>query len=58
VLNREIVKAIAAPEVRERLSNLGYLPVSNTATEFATLIATDLERYAKIIREAKIRAED
>jgi tripartite-type tricarboxylate transporter receptor subunit TctC len=57
-LNDEIAKAVAAPEVRERLSGLGYEPVSNTPEQFAALISADLERFGKIIRETGIRAED
>ena len=56
-LNREIAKAIASPEVRERLSALGYDPVSDTPEQFAALIAADLERFGKIIRENGIKAE-
>jgi tripartite-type tricarboxylate transporter receptor subunit TctC len=56
-LNREIAKAVASPDVRERLSGLGYDPVSNTSEQFAAMIAADLERFGKIIREAGIRGE-
>jgi tripartite-type tricarboxylate transporter receptor subunit TctC len=57
-LNREFVRAIAAPEVREKLSALGYEPVSNSPEQFAALIASDLERFGKIIREVGMRADD
>ena len=56
-LNREIARAVASPEVNQRLSGLGYDPVTNTPGEFAALIAADLERFGKTIREAGIRAE-
>jgi tripartite-type tricarboxylate transporter receptor subunit TctC len=56
-LNREIAKAVASPDVRERLSGLGYDPVTNSSEQFATMIAADLERFGKIIREAGIRAD-
>ena len=56
-LNREIVQAVGLPEVRERLSGLGYDPITNTPGQFAALIAADLERFGKTIREVGIRAE-
>jgi tripartite-type tricarboxylate transporter receptor subunit TctC len=56
-LNREIAKAVASPDVRERLSALGYDPVTNSSEQFAAMIAADLERFGKIIREAGIRAD-
>jgi len=57
-LNREIVNAIGAPDVHEKLSALGYQPITNTPEQFATLIAADLDRFGKIVREAGIRAEE
>jgi tripartite-type tricarboxylate transporter receptor subunit TctC len=56
-LNREIVKAVASPDVRDRLSGLGYDPLTNSSEQFAAMIATDFERFGKIIREAGIRAD-
>lgn len=57
-LNREFVKAVAAPDVHQKLSALGYDPLTNTPEQFAALIAADLERFGKIIRELGIRAEE
>lgn len=56
-LNREIVQAVGLPEVRERLSGLGYDPITNTPEQFAALIASGLERFGRTIREVGIRAE-
>jgi tripartite-type tricarboxylate transporter receptor subunit TctC len=57
-LHREIVRAVASREVTERLSTLGYEPKTSSSTrEFAALIASDLDRFGKIIKEAGIRAE-
>src|SRR3954467_2668832 len=38
LLYREIAKAVARPEVKERLVNLGFKPVANTPDEFAARI--------------------
>lgn len=56
-LNREIAKAVASPDVRERLSGLGYDPVTNSSEQFAAMIAADLERFGKLLRDAGIRAD-
>ena len=57
-LHREIVRAASSADVQERLAGLGYEPkTSATREEFAALIASDLERFGKIIKEAGIRAE-
>jgi tripartite-type tricarboxylate transporter receptor subunit TctC len=56
-LHREIVRAVASKEVTERLSGLGYEPGTLPREEFVKMVASDLERFGKIIREAGIRAE-
>jgi tripartite-type tricarboxylate transporter receptor subunit TctC len=56
-LNAEIVAAINAPDVRERLANQGVDARSGTADEFARLMVSDLERWAEVVRRAGVRAE-
>ncbi len=56
-LNREIVKAVASPEVSSRLTGLGYEPVTNSVQQFSALIASELDRFGKIIRETGIKLE-
>ena len=56
-LNAEVVKAIALPEVRERLSAMGYDPVSNSIVEYAALMQADYQRFGKLVREIGLRAD-
>ena len=57
-LHREIVRAVQSPEVNERLLALGYEPKTNASPqEFAAVVASDLERFGKIIKETGIRAD-
>jgi tripartite-type tricarboxylate transporter receptor subunit TctC len=55
-LNAEIHKALADPEVKERLAGLGADVSPTTPQELATLVRTEHERYGKLIREANIKA--
>jgi tripartite-type tricarboxylate transporter receptor subunit TctC len=55
LLNREIVKAMAQPEVRERLGVLGFDPVASTPGEFAQWIKAELPKWDKVIRDANIK---
>ena len=55
-LNAEIHKALADPEVKERLAGLGAEVSPSTPQELATLVRTEYERYGKLIREANIKA--
>jgi len=57
-LNGEIVKAMHAADVHERIAVQGGNDiVTGSPEDFAALIRADLERYGRLIREAKIRAE-
>lgn len=53
----ETVKALSDTPLRERLIATGVTPVANTPTEFAAVIKTDLAKWAKVVREAKVKVE-
>jgi tripartite-type tricarboxylate transporter receptor subunit TctC len=57
LLHSEIVRSVALSDVRERLDAIGFVPVANTPDEFAAVIRAESERWAKVIRAAKIKAE-
>jgi len=56
-LNAEIVKVIKMPDVQTRFTGQGLDPATSTAEEFAALIKSDLVKWAKVIKQAGIRAE-
>ena len=57
-LNAEIVKAMRAPDVHERIAVQGGNEiVTGTADELAALIKADLLMYGKLIKDAKIPAQ-
>jgi tripartite-type tricarboxylate transporter receptor subunit TctC len=55
LLNRELVRIIALPDVREKLNFIGYTPETDTPEEFAAMMKSEIERWAKVIRESKIQ---
>lgn len=56
-LHREMVKIMAAPDTREKLATMGFDPVASTPEAFATWIKTEIPRWGKVIRDAKITAD-
>ncbi len=56
-LNREIVKIMAVPDVREKFAQQGVDPASSTPEEFAQLIRDEVARWGKVIRNAGIKLE-
>jgi len=55
LLQREVAKALNAPDVVERLKTLGLDPVGNTPEEHAAQLRADLERWGKVARAAKLK---
>src|SRR5580704_12520285 len=57
LLSREIAKAVAQPDFRERLGVLGFKPVANTPDEFAARIKLEIEKWGKVVRAANLKIE-
>ncbi len=57
LLHREIVKLVALPDVKDRLGVLGFEAVGNSPQEFAAQIKRELPKWAKVVRDANIKAE-
>jgi tripartite-type tricarboxylate transporter receptor subunit TctC len=53
-LYQETKKALAAPDVRERLAKFVAEPVGSSPEEFAKKFNEDVAKYARIVKEAKI----
>jgi len=56
-LNKEVVNAVSAQDVQARFIGQGLDPATSTIEEFAALIKADIARWAKIIKQAGMRAE-
>jgi tripartite-type tricarboxylate transporter receptor subunit TctC len=56
-LNAESIKAMAAPDIRERLAGLGGEPASMTPAETAAFLKADSAQWGKVIRERGIKAD-
>ncbi len=51
-LHRETVKAVAAPEVRQRFEAEGADPVGSTPSEFAAFFRTETEKWADVAKRS------
>jgi len=56
-LNAELVGALRDAEIREKLKTYGMSPVPGTPEQFAALLQSESARYAKVVREAGIKAD-
>jgi len=56
-LNAEIVRALQTPDLKDRFAKMGSTATSSTPAEFDAFIKRDYERWARVIRNAGIKAE-
>ena len=56
-LNEELVRALRNVEVAEKFRSFGMSPVSGTPEQFDALLRSEAARYAKVVREAGIKAD-
>jgi tripartite-type tricarboxylate transporter receptor subunit TctC len=56
-LNQEIVKALSTAEMRDQLFKVGVNAASSTPEELGRLLKADVQKWAKIIKDARIPAE-
>jgi tripartite-type tricarboxylate transporter receptor subunit TctC len=57
IIRQDSVKALSSPDLRKSLSNIGMDVIGNSPSEFAAAIAAEAPRWAKIIKDAGIRAD-
>ncbi|HEU0290932.1 MAG TPA: tripartite tricarboxylate transporter substrate binding protein [Burkholderiales bacterium] len=56
-LNQEMQKALAAPDVKEKLASLGADIVATSPEETAAIFKADIAKYTKVAQAANIKAE-
>lgn len=53
-LNRELVKALESPDIREKLTAQGVEPWPGTPEQLGELLRSDIEMYGNIVRSARL----
>ena len=53
-VHAEVVKALQAPNVRERLNGQGAVIIASTPGEFAKFIQSEVQKWARVVKEAGI----
>jgi tripartite-type tricarboxylate transporter receptor subunit TctC len=56
-LSTETVKAIQSPEFRKRMDEIGAEPIGNSADQMAQQIKGETEKFAKLVKDAKVTIE-
>ncbi|MBV8752956.1 MAG: tripartite tricarboxylate transporter substrate binding protein [Hyphomicrobiales bacterium] len=56
-LNKETTATLGDAKFKARLADLGAVPMPMSSAEFATFISQETEKWARVIRTAKIKVE-
>jgi len=56
-LNSDAIKALAAPDVKEKLMAQGLIPTPMTPEQLGQFIREDYERWAKVIKAANVKLD-
>ena len=56
-LNAAVTRALAAPDLMEKFVLQGLEPRTSTPAEFSALIGREIAKWAKVVRDAGIKAE-
>ena len=57
LLQREVAKIVALPDIKEKLLTLGFDPIANTPAEFGARIKVEMAKWAKVVHDAKLKIE-
>jgi len=57
LLQREIAKAVAQPDVTSNLLKLGFVPVADKPEVFGARIKSEIAKWGKVVHEAHLRIE-
>ena len=56
-INREVVKALDAPDVRERLQAQGAEPMPGTPEAFASFMQEEMAKWAPVVKQAGVKLD-
>jgi tripartite-type tricarboxylate transporter receptor subunit TctC len=56
-LNEEISAGLADPNIKARLVDLGFLPTSIPPVEFGKFIASETDKWAKVVKFAGVKLD-
>ena len=56
-LSTTMAQVLKMPDVREKLIELGFDPIGGGPAEYATLIAKETDKWAKVIKAARVKLD-
>jgi len=56
-LHDMIVKSLGAPDVKDKLAAMAYVPIGNSPEECAAFFKSEMDKWGKVIKDAGLKAE-
>ncbi len=56
-LNAEIARAVAKPEIKASLAQLGFAATTSTPAEFQKLVNSDIDRWQKLVSKINLNLD-
>jgi len=56
-ISKELARVLELPEIKERLQNMGFVPVPTTPEDFDKIVRTDIETFKEMAQAAGLRAK-
>jgi tripartite-type tricarboxylate transporter receptor subunit TctC len=56
-VNAEVNRALADPKMKERLAELGGRPIPGSAEDFGKVIASEVEKWSKVVAASGVKAD-
>ena len=57
VLQAQVARIVALPDVKERIATMGFTPATSTSEQLAAHMKAETDKWSKVIREADIKIE-
>jgi tripartite-type tricarboxylate transporter receptor subunit TctC len=57
LLNREIDEALSDPEIRQRIAELGAIPLHGNADQFGAMLTAETDTWRKVVELSGVRKE-
>jgi tripartite-type tricarboxylate transporter receptor subunit TctC len=56
-LNKELARVLALPDIREKMLAQTIVPVTSSSSEFGAFVRRDVDKWARVVKAAGIKAE-
>ena len=56
-ISADTARALASDDMKKRMDEFGMQPVGSTPDQFDAFIASEMRRWARVIKDAKIELE-